>query len=49
MDSCEQKDIEGEEEDIASGSDVRTVRKPTEETPDVHSVRDITEAVMEDR
>ena len=49
MDSCEQKDIEGEEEDIASGSDVRTVRKPIEETPDVHSVRDITEAVMEDR
>ena len=31
------------------GSDVRTVRKLTGETPDMQNVRDITEAVMEER
>ena len=49
MDSCEQREAEEEEEDNASGSDVRIVRKLTEETPDVQSVRDITEAVTEER
>ena len=48
MDSHEQKDIEGEE-DNTLGSNARTVRKPTEEIPDTHSVRDVTEVVMEDR
>ena len=38
MDSCEQREAE-EEEDYASGSDMRTVRKLTEETPDAQSVR----------
>ena len=47
--SHEQKEIEEEEEDNTSGSDVRTVRKPTEETPDAQSIRDVTEAVMEER
>ena len=31
------------------GSDVRTVRKLTEETPDAQSIRDVTEAVTEER
>ena len=44
--SCEQR--EDEEEDNAMGSDARTVRKPTEEIPDAQSIRDITEAVMEE-
>ena len=47
MDSREQK--EAEEEATTLGSDVRTVRKLTGETPDTQSIRDITEAVMEER
>ena len=47
MGSHEQR--EDKEEDNALGSDARTVRKPTEETPDVQSVRDVTEAVTEER
>ena len=39
-DGCEQEDVE--EETTALGSDVRTVRKLTGETPDAQSVRDIT-------
>ena len=46
-DSHEQKEVE--EEATASGSDARTVRKLTGETPDMQSVRDITGAVMEER
>ena len=48
-DSCEQIEVQEEEENNALGSDVRTVRKPTEETPDTHSIRDVTETVMEER
>ena len=44
-DSCEQEDVE--EETTASGSDVRTVRKLTGETPDTQSIQDITGTVME--
>ena len=40
---------EAEEEATASGSNARTVRKLTGETPDMQSVRDITEAVTEER
>ena len=47
MDSCELQ--EAEEEAAALGSDARTVRKLTGETPDTQSIRDITEAVMEER
>ena len=46
-DSCEQQ--EDEEEAITSGNDMRTVRKLIGETPDMQSIRDITEAVMEER
>ena len=46
-DSCEQG--EAEEEATISGSDVRIVRKLTGETPDAQSIRDVTEAVMEER
>ena len=51
IDSHEQREAEEEEEEeeIALGSDVRTVRKLTGETPDMQNVRDITEAVMEER
>ena len=48
-DSHEQREEEEEEENIASGSDARTVRKLTGETPDAQSIRDITEAVTEER
>ena len=48
-DSCEQREAENEEEAITLGSDTRTVRKLTGETPDVQSVRDVTEAVTEER
>ena len=46
-DSCEVQ--EAEEEAITSGSNVRIVRKLTGETTDVQSVRDVTEAVTEER
>ena len=46
-DGCEQKDVE--EETTASGSDVRTVRKRTGETPDAQSIWDVTGTVMEER
>ena len=46
-DSCEQKDME--EEATTLGSDVRTVRNLTGETPDAQSVREVTGAVTEDR
>ena len=46
-DSCEQEEVE--EEATTSGSDARTVRKLTGETPDVQSIRDITETVTEER
>ena len=49
MDSCEQTDLEGGQDNNTSGSDARTVRKITEDTPDTHSVMDVTEDVMEDR
>ena len=49
MDSHEQKETEEEEEDNTLRSNVRTVRKLTEETPDAQSIRDITEAVTEER
>ena len=47
MDSHEQREAEEEEEIITLGSSVRTARKLTGETPNVQSVRDITEAVTE--
>ena len=47
MDSHEQK--EAEEEATTLGSDVRTVRKLTGEKPDTQSIRDVAEAVMEER
>ena len=40
---------EEEEEATALGSNVRTVRKLTGETPEAQSIRDITEAVTEER
>ena len=43
----EQEDME--EEATALGSDVRTVRKLTGETPDTQSVWDVMGAVMEER
>ena len=43
-DGHEQED--GEEETTTSGSNARTVRKPTGETPDAQSVWDITGTVM---
>ena len=46
-DGCEQEDVE--EETIALGSNARTVRKLTGETPDVQSVREVTGAVIEER
>ena len=46
-DGCEQEDVK--EETIALGSDVRTVRKLTGETPDVQSIRKVTGAVTEER
>ena len=46
-DGHEQED--GEEETTTSGSNARTVRKPTGETPDAQSVWDITGTVMEER
>ena len=46
-DSHEQEDVE--EETTASGSNVRTVRKLTGETPDTQSIWDITGTVMEER
>ena len=49
MDSCQQREAEEEEEDIASGSDARTIWKLTGETSDMQSIRDVTEAVMEER
>ena len=42
---CEQV----EEGTTTSGKDVRTVRKPTEKSPDTQNVWDITETVMEER
>ena len=39
-DGCEQEDVE--EETTALGSDVRTVRKLTGETPDAQSIQDVT-------
>ena len=45
--SCEQEEVE--EETTTSGSNVRTVRKLTEETPDVQSVREVTGTVTEER
>ena len=47
MDRHEQE--EAEEEATTSGSNVRTVRKLTGETPDAQGIRDITGAVMEER
>ena len=47
-DSHEQRE-EQEEEGNTLESNVRKVRKPTEETPDAQGVRDVTEAVMEER
>ena len=49
MDSHEQREAEEEEEIITLGSSVRTARKLTGEIPNVQSVRDITEAVTEER
>ena len=46
-DGCEQEDVE--EETTTLGSDARTVRKLTGETPDTQSVREVTGAVMEER
>ena len=46
-DSHEQREIE--EGGNAWGGNVGKVRKLTEETPDVHSIKDITEAAPEDR
>ena len=46
-DGCEQEDVE--EETIALGSNARTVRKLTGETPDMQSVREVTGAVIEER
>ena len=46
-DSCEQG--EAGEEATTSGRNVRTVRKLTGEIPDAQSIRDITEAVTEER
>ena len=46
-DGCEQEDVE--EETTALGSDVRTVRKLTGETPDTQSIQDITGTVTEER
>ena len=43
-DGHEQEDME--EEATTSGSNARTVRKLTGETPDVQSIRDITGAVL---
>ena len=45
VDGHEQEEVE--EETTALGSDVRTVRKLTGETPDAQSVREVTGAVME--
>ena len=45
-DSHEQGEVK--EEATASTSNVRTVRKLTGETPDIQSVRDVTEAIMEE-
>ena len=49
IDNHKQREAEEEGKEIAAGSNARTVRKLTEETPDVRSIRDITEAVMEER
>ena len=46
-DGHEQEDVE--EEATALGSNARTVRKFIGETPDMQSVREVTEAVMEER
>ena len=43
----EQEDVE--EETTTLGSDARTVRKLTGETPDIQSVREVTGAVMQER
>ena len=46
-DGHEQED--GEEENTTWGSDVRTIRELTGETPDTQSVLDVTETVTEER
>ena len=46
-DSHEQEDVE--EETTTLGSNVRTVRKLTGETPYMQSIREVTGAVMEER
>ena len=46
-DGCEQEDVE--EETTASGSNARTVRKLTGETPGTQSIWDVTGTVMEER
>ena len=47
MNSHEQR--EEEEDGNTLESDVRSVRKPIEETPDAQNIREVTEAVTEGR
>ena len=46
-DGCEQENVE--EEATALGSNARTVRKPTGETPGAQSIQNVTGTVTEER